>query len=648
MWRVLLACLALVLPATATLAAERVLLVPKSTSFAVPSAAATPEFRALRSAANHQGKVTVIVGLRVPFAPEGLLEPAEAREQRQEIAAAGASVRASFAAAVTRAPKAVRGFDSVPFMAMEVTPAELERLARDPNVISISENRLRKLSLKQSLPLVQGNLAHAAGYTGTGQTIAILDTGVDRNHPFLGGRVVSEACYSTTNSSTTSLCPGGVASSTVPGSGAPCSRRLDGCGHGTHVAGIAAGANSSMQGVARGANIIAVQVFSRFGNDVLAWDSDIIKGLERVYQLRNQFSIAAVNMSLGGGQYFGTCDAQYAAGKSVVDNLKAAGIATVVASGNESFTNSMAAPACISSTVSVGSVSTRNWGLCDDGQPTAKDKVACYSNAASFLSLLAPGSPISSSVPGRRFESWHGTSMAAPHVAGAFAVIKQKKPDASVDEILTALKETGTPVTDYRNTAITTPRINVKAALDRFPAIQQLLSYQRQGLGSVSFSPAGSVANCSDTCSSSFDFGTIVTLTATPQAGWAFAGWSGACTGKRTRCAVTMASARNVTATFTALPTFALTYDARGTGTGTITFSPSGTEACTGDCTRNIITRTRVTLTAQAGTNSTFTGWGGACKGKRTTCTVTMSRARTVTATFSGTAPTTIGALSQP
>jgi subtilisin family serine protease len=90
------------------------------------------------------------------------------------------------------------------------------------------------------------------GASGTGQTVAILDSGVDKNHPFLAGKIISEACYSTTSSSSTSVCPGGVGTSTAPGSGVPC--LLDGCEHGTHVAGIAAGKGTSFSGVARDAD----------------------------------------------------------------------------------------------------------------------------------------------------------------------------------------------------------------------------------------------------------------------------------------------------------------------------------------------------------------------------------------------------------
>jgi hypothetical protein len=169
----------------------------------------------------------------------------------------------------------------------------------------------------------------------------------------------------------------------------------------------------------------------------------------------NSYQIASVNISIGGGRFTSNCDSDFSKApydlKTPIDNLRAAGIATVIASGNESYTNAISFPACISSAVSVGST-------------TKSDIVSSFSNSASFLDLLAPGSSIYSSVPGGGYEYLNGTSMAAPHVAGAWAVLKQAKPAAGVAEVLNALKSTGKAVTDTRN-GITKPRIQVNTAL---------------------------------------------------------------------------------------------------------------------------------------------------------------------------------------
>ena len=153
----------------------------------------------------------------------------------------------------------------------------------------------------------------------------------------------------------------------------------------------------------------------------LSYTSDQIKGLERVYALRNTYTIASANMSLSGGMYAAPCNSE--SQKPIIDSLRAAGIATVIASGNNGYTNALGSPACIDSAVSVGST-------------TKADAVSSFSNSAYFLSLLAPGSSIQSSVPGTGYSYSSGTSMAAPHVAGAWAVLKQMKPDAGVAEVL--------------------------------------------------------------------------------------------------------------------------------------------------------------------------------------------------------------------
>jgi trimeric autotransporter adhesin len=148
------------------------------------------------------------------------------------------------------------------------------------------------------------------------------------------------------------------------------------------------------------------------------------------------------------------------------------------------------------------------------------------------------------------------------------------------------------------------------------------------GAGSVSSSPAG--ITCPSTCSANFTSGTVVTLTATAAAGSTFAGWSGACSGTGT-CSVTMTAAKAVKATFNA-STFALTVTEAGTGSGSVSSSPAGI-TCPSTCSANFTSGTVVTLTATAAAGSTFAGWSGACSGAGT-CSVTMTAAKAVTATF--------------
>jgi subtilisin family serine protease len=298
--------------------------------------------------------------------PEGGLSVSQAIQQQQSIFNAQNIVKqlTGVRARVTAQYK------SIPYMALEVDAEALQKLL-DIGGISIEEDVPVPAFMASSNPVIGSNEAWAAGYTGSGWTVAVLDTGVDKTHPYFstgGNKVVSEACYSSNYSPYSfSVCPGGVEASTSVDSGADCVEAADGypkameqCQHGTHIAGSIAGNDTEgpNYGVAKDADIIAIQVFSLFptlcgGRDcALSWTSDQIRGLERVYELRNDFDIAAVNMSLGGGRYFDPCESD--SRKAIIDQLRSVGIATVIASGNFGDTNAISAPACIPTAVSVG------------------------------------------------------------------------------------------------------------------------------------------------------------------------------------------------------------------------------------------------------------------------------------------------------
>lgn len=353
---------------------------------------------------------------------------------------------------------------SVPLAAFEVNTTGLAYLAKNPMIASVQEDALNFPTLGSSTGVIDAPEAWALGYDGSGQTVAIIDTGVQNNHSFLSGRVVAEACYSTNSGrNIKSLCPNGQTSQTGTGAASPLATQcISGstnlCTHGTHVAGISSGNGTSFDGVAPASTVIAVQVFTRFNSRwscypysapcISAYSSNIISGLNYVYSLRNTYNIASVNMSLGGGKYTSHCDTD--SRKPIIDSLRASGIATVIASGNSSYKDGIGAPACISTAISVGA--TNN-----------SDVVASWSNSDDTLDLLAPGVSINSSIPNNTFAVYSGTSMATPHVAGAWAVLKEAKPSASVTEILAALQATGVPVTDTNG--ITTRRIDLDNAI---------------------------------------------------------------------------------------------------------------------------------------------------------------------------------------
>ncbi len=431
---------------------------------------------ALHAQAAAQGTVRVIVRLSAPFVPEGqLASPAHVMGQRQMLAGVQATVRGHLRSVHHRVVRDFSG--TLPLMALEASPDALRMLASLRGIVAdVQEDQLSAPGLVDSIPLINANDVWAAGYNGSDQIVAILDTGVQNSHTFFGGRVIAEACFSSNSASSTTVCPGNVETSFAPGSGVNCPVAGSGCKHGTHVAGIAAGSSVSFSGVARGASIIAIQVFSRFPSEaqcgvglapcVLSFSSDQLEALNYVNAQRQIFPgrrIAAVNMSLGGNpQNFSTCPGDFRA--LAIDQLRTPhpsdptdpGVATVISSGNNGWTSSISTPACNPSAIPVAS-------------STKSDAISGFSNMASpatFPNLLvAPGSLINSSVPPSTFAIFSGTSMSAPHVAGTFAVLREVAPTATVDQILTALKNTGTPITDTRVAGgFTAPRIDVLAA----------------------------------------------------------------------------------------------------------------------------------------------------------------------------------------
>nr|WP_079083011.1 proprotein convertase P-domain-containing protein [Streptomyces antibioticus] len=362
----------------------------------------------------------------------------------------------------------LQSFDTLPLVTLRVDKAGLAELAAQDGVVSVTEDGLSAPSLDQSIPVIGADTAHKAGKTGAGSAIAIIDTGVATNHPFFKDRIVAEACFSPIDAAygATSLCGNGAA--TQEGTGAANSAAgacagLDGCDHGTHVAGIAAGDGTGLSGapatgVAPDAGIVAMQVFSKFDSTkycgattpcIRSFTSAQIAALEKVLALKQAGTpIIAANLSLGSASYSTACtkDARAAA----IDKLYAAGVATVVAAGNNGSATAVTAPACVPNAISVGAT-------------TDDDQIASFSNHGPLLDVLAPGNAIISSVPGGGYDSMSGTSMATPHVAGALAVLRQAYPTEGLASLISLLATTGKPVTD--EAGVTVPRIDVAKAV---------------------------------------------------------------------------------------------------------------------------------------------------------------------------------------
>lgn len=348
-------------------------------------------------------------------------------------------------------------------VALAVDAEGLDALKASSKVERIIEDRANRIVADQWLSTSGAPEAQSAGWDGTGRTVAVLDTGVQADHPYLAGKVVAEACFSHSvlTGSIVSLCPGGLDEEHGTGAAAPCVG-VNGCVHGTHVAGIAAGgpvtSPSALSGVAPAASVIAIQVFTKGTSAsvcgsvaatpcLLAYDSDIDAALDWILTRRLAgdplyAGLDAVNLSLGGGLFSGSCDTSNPATTSLIGNLRAAGVATVIASGNNGQSGRpgtqprMSSPACISSAVSVGATTGSLSGV-----------VAGYSNLTADTTILAPGSSVLSSEPGSTFGLLSGTSMATPVVVGAIAAMRERFPATSVDAIVSQLQGTGDVVT---------------------------------------------------------------------------------------------------------------------------------------------------------------------------------------------------------
>lgn len=436
--------------------------------------------------AQAKGEIPVIVDFDIPFTPAAHDQPGLLNMQRVQITAARQNILDRNR---SRNFRNVQSYRNLPHMALITDYDGIQALLNDPGVRNVTLNKLSSPHMNASNEIIGSPVVWDLGYTGEGIGVAVLDTGVDKNHDHFGGRVVAEACFSGGwDVYSSSLCPGGTAEEFGDGTGDDCAySSVSGCGHGTHVAGTVAGSSTNsgreINGVAKDADIIAIQVFSLFDYEhtsepcgssadrdcVLSYSSDQIAALDWLYDEATGFNLVSANMSLGSGDYDTECDALFPSIKNAMEQLKAINVATIVSSGNSGYKDAIAAPACISTAVSVGSTQTDKYS---GGNCCTEDDISGFSNSANFLDLLAPGHFIESARPDNQYEPIAGTSMAAPHVAGAWALYRQAFPDASVDDVLAALQGHGTPLTDVN--AITTPRLQIDASMLNTETVAEL------------------------------------------------------------------------------------------------------------------------------------------------------------------------------
>ncbi|MCT7352187.1 S8 family peptidase [Streptomyces sp. 15-116A] len=296
--------------------------------------------------------------------------------------------------------KALNGYE------IEASETEAKRLAADPAVASVIQNRTFSITGTQPNPpswgldrVDQKNLPLNSSYTypdsaGQGVTAYVIDTGVRITHSDFGGRASNG--YDAIDNDNTAQ---------------------DGHGHGTHVAGTVAG---NAYGVAKKAKVVAVRVLDNSGSGTTA---QVVAGIDWV--ARNAVKPAVANMSLGGGAD--------SALDTAVRNAIASGVTFVVAAGNESTNASTKSPARVTEAITVGAT-------------TSSDARASYSNYGSVLDIFAPGSSITSAwrTSDTATNTISGTSMASPHVAGAAALHLAANPTATPAQVSSALTSAAT------------------------------------------------------------------------------------------------------------------------------------------------------------------------------------------------------------
>ncbi|MEV7580499.1 S8 family peptidase [Streptomyces erythrochromogenes] len=287
------------------------------------------------------------------------------------------------------------------FSASGLTEKEAKRLAADPAVGTVVQNKRFTISETQDKPPSWGldriDQAATAGdqkYTypdggGEGVTAYVIDTGVRTTHKDFGGRATSGFDAIDNDESAD-----------------------DGNGHGTHVAGTIAGAS---HGVAKKAKIVAVRVLDDNGSGTT---EQVVAGIDWVTQNHSGPSVA--NMSLGGG----VDEALDAAVKRAID----AGVSFAVAAGNESSDAGQGSPSRVPEALTVAS-------------STEDDQQSDFSNFGSVVDLYAPGSEITSAWndSDTGVKTISGTSMASPHVAGAAALYLAAHPSATPADTAAAL-----------------------------------------------------------------------------------------------------------------------------------------------------------------------------------------------------------------
>jgi PGF-pre-PGF domain-containing protein len=317
----------------------------------------------------------------------------------------------------------------------EVNEEEFQELLEE--AIEIREDEILQLMLSSSVPQINASNVQAlelgVNLTGTNIGICVIDTGVNSSHEDLQGRVIAEHCFC----DITDLGSGGCCSDNTNEN----SNAEDDHSHGTHVAGIVGANGTSITGVAPNVNIISVKVTNSSGS---AYMSDITEGIDWCVTNADAYNISVITISLGGGGFYGYCDASYPTTATAINDAVALDIPVTIATGNywSAYPHKIGTPSCIQNATAVGAV--------DDS-----DGVYSSYQRNDITDLMAPGLTITSLNYLSGTSSKSGTSMATPHVAGVIALLKQyfnsSSQSQNVSHLQTVLNNTGLGVYDASN-----------------------------------------------------------------------------------------------------------------------------------------------------------------------------------------------------
>ena len=340
-------------------------------------------------------------------------------------------------------------YQTIPGLAGTVlAESGLWKLAANPAVLKIDLDVGGTGSLGTSVPQIGADVRHSLGNDGEGVVVAVLDSGMDTDHPDLADDVNQQACFGDNNGiiDGSGFCPNGSDRQTGLGAAE------DDAGHGTHTTGIVtSGGTVSSPGSAPGANIVPIKVLDNcsFAGCFYAF-SEVTAALDYIIANNGTLEVSVINMSIGTNALFsGDCDNSTAwtmNGAAAINTLRNNGVIAFASSGNNGSGTQMSAPACFSNVVSVGAVNS-------------SDTVASLTNSNATTDIMAPGISIVSDAIGGGTTTASGTSMASPHAAGCAALLIDAGDAITPDQIEARLEDSTIMVTDGTN-GLTFPRID--------------------------------------------------------------------------------------------------------------------------------------------------------------------------------------------